>query len=310
MGLTSEIKMGVFPPVDVMGDVKSLAGFVTEAAAAGIDHVATGDHVSFLVGVGVDGLINATALAMLDDSLSIYVSVYLLALRHPVLVARQISTLCSLAPGRLTLGVGVGGEDRHEIEICSVDPSTRGRRTDECIQVVRALFGGGPVDFKGEFFEIERVAVIPKPMPAPPIIVGGRSDAAIRRAGHYGDGWISTWVSAERFASATTEISRIASESGRSGVEWKHAFQAWCGFSKRREDARSRVAAAMQNLYRIPFEKFERWSPYGTPEEVAEMLAPYVEAGCHTFNLLPQAANASEAITAAAEVKRVLESAF
>lgn len=309
--MADSIRVGVFPSFDVLsGGAQSLRTFIDQAAAAGLDHVATGDHVSFFVGFGVDGLINATAMAMLNDSIDLYVSVYLLALRHPVLVARQLSTLGALAPGRLTLGVGVGGEDRHEVEICSVDPSSRGRRTDECIQILKALFDGKPVDFKGEFFEIERALVIPPPVPPPPIVIGGRSDAAIQRAGRYGDGWIGTWVSPSRFASATSEIAEIAAEAGRSDVRWHHAVQTWCGFGDSREDARSRLAHAMQGLYRIPFEKFERWSPYGTPDAVAEELAPYVAAGCRTFNLLPQAGDAAEGIAAAAEVKRLLESAL
>lgn len=306
--MTEPIRVGVFPPFDALaGGAESLHEFVDQAARAGLDHVATGDHVSFFVGFGVDGLINATAMSMLHDSIGVYVSVYLLALRHPVLVARQLSTLSSLAPGRLTLGVGVGGEDRHEVEICSVDPSSRGRRTDECIQIVKALLGGQAVDFKGEFFDIERALVIPPTVPAPPIVIGGRSDAAIRRTGRYGDGWIGTWVSPDRFAAATAQIADLAEESGRGVLRWHHAVQTWCGFGESREDARGRVARAMQGLYRIPFEKFERWSPYGTPDDVAEELAPYLEAGCRTFNLLPQAGSASEAIAASAEVKRLLE---
>ena len=62
---------------------------------------------------------------------------YLLPLRHPVLVARQLADIERLAPGRLVLGVGVGGEDRHEVAICGVDPATRGARMDECLAVLR-----------------------------------------------------------------------------------------------------------------------------------------------------------------------------
>ncbi len=65
-----------------------------------------------------------------------------MALRHPVPVARQIASLCEAAPGRLSFGVGIGGEDRHEIEICGVDPATRGRRTDESLEVLLPLLAG------------------------------------------------------------------------------------------------------------------------------------------------------------------------
>ncbi len=84
----------------------------------------------------------ATALAMLHPALPIHTGVYLLPLRHPVLVARQLADIDRLAPGRLVFGVGVGGEDRHEVAVCGVDPATRGLRMNECLTVVRQLLTG------------------------------------------------------------------------------------------------------------------------------------------------------------------------
>src|SRR5215218_4841249 len=89
-------------------------------ADAGLDHVIVGDHVSFRGGRGTDGLISAAVYAALEPRQTTYLSVYLLPLRHPVPVARQLSTLATFAPGRIVFGVGVGGEDRHEVEICGV----------------------------------------------------------------------------------------------------------------------------------------------------------------------------------------------
>lgn len=163
---------------------------VAELAAAGADHLVVGDHVSFFGGFGVDGLTHATALSMLHPTMPVHTSVYLLVLRHPVLVARQISTLASLAPGRLVLGVGIGGEDRAEVLACGIDPGTRGRRMDECIAIVRSLLNDDSTSFSGEFFDLDDVAVRPVPSQPVPIIVGGRSDAAILRAGRLGDGWL------------------------------------------------------------------------------------------------------------------------
>src|SRR6476646_7942654 len=118
-------------PLRQRGDVEGLRAALARAAEAGIDHVSFGDHISFHGGGGNDGLIAAAAYAMLHPTLKVYVAVYLLPLRHPVPVARQLAPLASCAPGRVILGVGGGGEDRHEVAICGVDPATRGRRTDE-----------------------------------------------------------------------------------------------------------------------------------------------------------------------------------
>src|SRR6056297_1353255 len=131
---------------------RALAARVRES---GLDHVFVADHISFFTGLGMDGLIQAATLAALHETLEVYVGVYLLALRHPLPVARQIASLCESAPGRLVLGVGVGGEDRHEIEICGVDPRTRGRRTDESLVALRGLLRGEPTTFEGEFFRFE-----------------------------------------------------------------------------------------------------------------------------------------------------------
>jgi alkanesulfonate monooxygenase SsuD/methylene tetrahydromethanopterin reductase-like flavin-dependent oxidoreductase (luciferase family) len=118
------------------------AALVRRIVDARLDHVFVADHVSFHVGTGMDGLVNAATLTALHPDLTVCVGVYLLALRHPVTVARQLATLGESAPGRLLFGVGVGGEDRNEFAMCGIDPATRGRRTDECLTIVRSLLAG------------------------------------------------------------------------------------------------------------------------------------------------------------------------
>ena len=105
------------------------------AEDAGLDHVAVGDHVSFRSGAGSDGLLAAAGVLAAAERLATNTAVYLLPLRHPVLVARQLADIGALAPGRFIFGVGVGGEDRHEVEVCGVDPAVRGRRMDEAWSV-------------------------------------------------------------------------------------------------------------------------------------------------------------------------------
>jgi alkanesulfonate monooxygenase SsuD/methylene tetrahydromethanopterin reductase-like flavin-dependent oxidoreductase (luciferase family) len=278
-------------------------------ADAGVDHVCVGDHVSFFVGAGSDGLITATSLLTLQAELPVYVGLYLLPLRHPVLVARQLASIAELAPGRLTFGVGIGGEDRHEIEICGVDPHTRGRRMDECLQILRALFDGKPVSFEGEFFSFQDALIVPAPTPRIPLVVGGRSEVAVRRAGRFGDGWLGIWVSPRRFATVMEQIGEEATAAGRDPESFDHAINVWCGFAATSEAAREPLAAGMQTFYQMPFEPFERYSPYGTPEEVAEFLRPYIEAGCSAFNVIPCASDDETAIAAVGELRRLLTDA-
>ena len=282
--------------------------FLDGAAAAGIDHVCCADHVSFGPGLGFDGLVQASVLAALHPSLRIYCGLYLLPLRHPVLVARQLADVERFAPGRLTLGVGIGGEDRHEIEICGVDPATRGARMDECLSILRELLTGQPVTFHGRFFDLDEAVIVP-PAPGIPIIVGGRSDAAIRRAGRLGDGWLGIWNSPRRFAAAVELAAAEAARAGRASPPAQHAMQVWCGFGETREAARASLAPAMEAFYGLPFERFERYCPYGTADDVAAFLAPYGAAGCTGFNLIPQAPEQDQALAGVASVRALLSGA-
>ncbi len=303
----ADVRVGLFPPVAQLNSgPESLQATLALVADVGVDHLCVGDHVSFFVGAGSDGLITAASMLAAQAELPVYVGLYLLPLRHPVPVARQLATLAQVAPGRLTLGVGIGGEDPHEIEICGVDPRTRGRRMDECLQILRGLAAGTPVTFEGTFFSMQDALIVPAPCPPIPLIVGGRSDAAVNRAARLGDGWLGIWVSPHRYAAVGEHITLKAAEAGRDASGFDHALNVWCGFAATREAAREHVATQMQAFYQMPFEPFERYSPYGTPEHVAEFLAPYVEAGCSTFNVIPCAIDDESALGAVGELRTLL----
>jgi alkanesulfonate monooxygenase SsuD/methylene tetrahydromethanopterin reductase-like flavin-dependent oxidoreductase (luciferase family) len=263
-----------------------------------------GDHVSFHGGRGFDGLVHAAALAALCD-LEIQTSIYLLPLRHPVPVARQVNSLSQLAPGRFIFGVGIGGEDPNELWMCGIDPSTRGKRMDEAMSLVRALLDGETVTRAGGFYPVADARIRPVPVSRVPIVVGGRSDAALRRAGRLGDGYLAVWVSAERFGRSTAQVEQHGADAGRSDVPWRHGLLVWCGIGKS-ATARGPLATAMEGLYQTSFEKFERWSPYGTPDDIAGFLRPYIDAGCHDFNLIAVSSTSAEAFAGVAEVRRLL----
>ncbi len=278
------------------------------SVAAGIDHLTVGDHVSFADGHGVDGLIQAAALLSAHPLLSVQTGIYLLVLRHPATVARQLATIALLAPGRFTFGVGVGGDDPSELELCGISPRERGARTTEALRCVRRFLSGEDVDVRGRFFEL-RGAIRPAPVVPIPILVGGRSDAALVRTGQLGDGWLALWVSPRRFEEAVGLIEDAAANEARRGVSWQHALQLWAGFGASRAAARQRLRATMEAAYALPFARFERYAPCGPPEAVAEALVPYVAVGCRRFNFVPEAASLPAAMEAAAEVKALLSTA-
>ncbi len=302
----ASVRVGLFPPVDQPGSSKHRQATLARVAEAGVDHLCVGDHVSFFVGAGSDGLVTATSLLASHAELPVYIGLYLLPLRHPVPVARQLATIAQLAPGRLTLGVGIGGEDRHEIEVCGIDPKTRGRRMNECLQILRGLADGTPLTFQGEFFSLQDALIMPAPSPRIPLIVGGRSGAAVSRAARLGDGWLGIWVSERRFTAVRDQITRQATAAGRDPSGFEHALNVWCGFGPTREAARGPLASQMQRFYQMPFEPFERYSPYGTAEHIAEFLGPYIDAGCSTFNVIPCADDDESAIAGVSELRTLL----
>lgn len=276
---------------------------VRHAAAAGIDYLQVGDHVSFHDGTGFDGLVLATAALSAQRQVPVQVGLYLLALRHPVPVARQLAEVARLAPGRLALGVGVGGEDRHEFEICGVDPRTRGRQTDESLVVLRSLLTGVSVDHTGPFFRLRRALVAPAPDPPIPITIGGRSDAALARAGRLGDGWIGLWVSATRYADAVESIGATAVDCNRDPSAFCHGLNLWCALPGADGRGGEHLAEAMATRYKMPFDRFSRWCPVGEAEDIAEFIAAYAQAGCRAVTLVLHTPDPVEAIEQAAAIR-------
>jgi alkanesulfonate monooxygenase SsuD/methylene tetrahydromethanopterin reductase-like flavin-dependent oxidoreductase (luciferase family) len=289
-------------------DPQTRRRLLDRVAEAGLDHVTMGDHVSFHGGTGFDGMITASTLLASHDRLPVLIGVYLLGLRHPLLAARQLATLAQTAPGRLTLGVGVGGEDRAEVSNAGVDPATRGRRLDETLMLLRRLLAGEEVTFSGEFSRLETARILPSPRPPIPIVIGGKGDAAVRRTAALGDGWLGMFCSARRFAETRQRILLAAADHGRPAPAW-FGVSVWCGLDGNAGHARELLAAKMERLYRLPYEKFQHLAPAGTPKQVAEFLYPFVESGAEHLTLVPAGQSTEAEIDAVGEVSELLRAA-
>ncbi|MCS5619864.1 MAG: LLM class flavin-dependent oxidoreductase, partial [Myxococcota bacterium] len=133
--------------------------------AAGFDSVWAGDHISFHIPI-MESLTLLTYVAAVTERLRLCTGVYLVPLRHPTTSAKVVSTLDVLSNGRVTLGVGVGGEFPPEFQATGVPVEERGRRTDEGIEIMRKLFSEDGVVYKGDHFEFGPVSLNPKPVQA------------------------------------------------------------------------------------------------------------------------------------------------
>jgi alkanesulfonate monooxygenase SsuD/methylene tetrahydromethanopterin reductase-like flavin-dependent oxidoreductase (luciferase family) len=299
----ADIRVGYVEPLLRPTTADGLRRAVALAEDGGIDHLGVCDHVSFHSGIGFDALVRAASILAASEHLEVNTGVYLLPLRHPVLVARQLADLATFAPGRLTFGVGIGGEDPHEVQICGVDPRTRGRRMDECMLIVRRLLAGDAVDHDSEFFQLDGVQIGPTPAVQVPMVVGGRSPAAFRRAGRLGDGWIGVFVSPERYRSSVEQVAREALAAERPPGTGHNGLNIWMGVGRDEATARDQVAPEMEAFYRIPFGRFAKYAPCGTPSQLADALVPYAEAGCSIFNLMIVGRDPEEEVAAVAEIR-------
>lgn len=179
--------------------------------------------------------------------------VYLPALRHPFSTARAFLTLDHVSGGRARLGVGAGWLTS-EFEVCELDPATRGRRLDEAIAVCRQLWQEKRVEHRGEFFSFGSVSFEPKPVqtPAIPILVGGESGRALRRAATLGDGWLGMGHTPASAADRVSRLRSLREAAGRADAPFEVTLMGQVRFP---EDAQRYEAAGVDRLIVVPWRR-------------------------------------------------------
>ena len=304
--MTADVQLGIAVNDELYNpDPTARRALLDHLGEVGLDHLTVGDHISFHGGTGFDGFVAATTALASHDSLKVLIGVYLAGLRHPMATARSMATLSQVAPGRLVFGVGVAGEDRLEVSNMGVDPSTRGRRMDETLGLLRRLATGEAVDHEGEFFRLESARILPAIEPRVPIVIGGAGDVAVRRTVAHGDGWLGMWCSARRYGATHQQILEACAVAGREAPTFA-GFNVWVGLGADPDRARAELGARMSKLYNLPAEKFQHITAAGRPEDVAEFLTPYVEAGARTITLVPVADDIRTGVELSGEVRRLL----
>ncbi len=161
-----------------------------------------------------DAWVTLTAMAAATKRIKLSVAVYILPLRHPIEVARASGTLARVSGNRLVLSIGVGWM-KEEFEVYGIDFRTRGRRADEAIEVLRKLWRGGYVEHHGEFYDFPELQLAPAPTEEIPIYIGGSSEAALRRAARFGQGWMGTGHTTKELPELLARIQALRTEYGR-----------------------------------------------------------------------------------------------
>lgn len=169
----------------------------------------------------IDPLVQAAAVAAATSRIEIATGVFLLPMHHPLHVARALSTLQTVAAGRFNLGVGAGWM-AEEFEALGIPFKARGKRMDESLEVLRLAQRGGEIAFEGTQFRFEPLVITHRAVPVP-LIVGGTSEAAYRRAARFGDGWYSTPnFEVEDMLKARDRIEELRREHGTDGGPFRY----------------------------------------------------------------------------------------
>jgi probable F420-dependent oxidoreductase len=229
-----------------------------------------------------EAMVQLARLAALSRHVRVGTSILLLPLYQPAIVAKQIADLDQATGGRVTLGVGVGGEYPQEFRACGVPIAERGRRVNEAIPLIRRLWTAEEISHPGPLYPMEQVRIQPAPVQpgGPPIIVAGRKDPAMVRAARLGDGWMPYLYSPRAYAASVQRIRQVAAEDGRdlAGFEWTQYL-----FTCVRDDpdqARAEAVNFLGGTYGQDFGAFvDRVAAVGTADQVAARVQDFVDAG-------------------------------
>ena len=247
----------------------------------GYDSIWVGDHLSFAIPI-LDPVVQLAQAAVVSERLLIGTGIYLLPLRHPGPVAKQIATLDLLTGGRLIFGVGVGGEFQTDYDVAGVPMNERGARLTESIKVLRALWSGEKVSYDGRFSSFGDLAMTPPPFQegGPPIWCGGRSEAALKRSGELADGYISYVVTPEMFAKAMDSIAAAADAAKRDLTSFGTSHLLFARLDKTYETALDRATETLSVRYNMDFRKAAtRYCALGPPADMAARIGEFFAAG-------------------------------
>jgi probable F420-dependent oxidoreductase len=216
-------------------------------------------------GGALEPVVTLTAVAAATRAVRLGTSVLILPLRDPFLLAKQAATLDRLAPGRLVLGVGAGWEAR-EFAALGADFADRGARTDEALRLLRHLHTVGRGPFAGDRFGFTDGEFAPLPATPVPLLVGGTSPAALRRAARYADGWQAVGLDPEAFGAAARDLRARAGRPVEAGARTEAATLD--GVPAAAERVRAFAAAGADHV--------AVW--FGAPEGYADRMAALARA--------------------------------
>lgn len=268
-------------------DARTTMAFFDKIEEWSFDSLWLSEHV---VGRGpiLDCLTTITMFAARTRRAKFGTSVLLPTLRHPVLLAKQLATLDYLSEGRLLLAFGVGSEPA-DYAACEVPTEQRGRRLDEAMRILRLLWTQDHVTFSGRCYHLENVTLDPKPARpgGPPIWIGGRSEAALRRTAQVSDGWLASFVTPAEFQHDMDTILAYAAAAGRAFERDEAGLILLACVAEPSSPAYERAVRYAEATRKRPATEVLERSLIGPAAWCVERLHAYVAVGLDKFVLRP-----------------------
>ncbi|MCH8309887.1 MAG: LLM class flavin-dependent oxidoreductase [Chloroflexi bacterium] len=270
-------------------DPENLWEYVDACEALGIDSIWLSDRIVSEV-LSLEPLIALSFIAARTKKLKFGTSVLALPLRNPTVLAKEIATLDFLSGGRVLPAVGLGTEDEREFEACGSLKRQRAGRTDEAIEVMKLLWSQDNVTFHGKYYTLNNVTIQPKPVQKslPPMWIGGRSEAAIRRTARIGDGWLVSQATPDEVSEGVAKIKVMAQEHGNE-IEDDHYGVLFSFFIADTQEEAARQAAPYMLRRRTDVD-YAEFSAFGTPDHVKALMDRYIDAGAPKIVVRPACA--------------------
>jgi probable F420-dependent oxidoreductase len=224
------------------------------------------------------------AAAAVTKNIRIGTSVLLAALRHPVLLAKQLATIDFLSAGRLTVGVGFGSRES-DFTATEVPFEKRGGRAEEAIRLIRRLWAEERVDHQGKFFHVENLALGPRPVqtPGPPIWMGGSADSALKRAARMADGYICGSSAIQEFPSLWEKIAGFAAAVNRDPQQIATAGLTFMALDDNKAKAVAACEEYLTRYYGKVRMEVEKHLLVGSAEECADRVRSFFDKGLQTL---------------------------
>ena len=272
--------------------LQNFAAIPAEARAAeaqGFDLIACGEHL-FFHGPIPNAFVALAAASSVTHTVRLLSSLTILPLYPAALAAKMASTLDCVSNGRLELGIGVGGEFPPEFAAVGVRLEERGPRTDEALEIVKRLLAGEAVTAHGKFGVLDGMSLNPPAVqrPHPPIWVGGRKQAAMRRAGRFADVFMPYMMSPDTFRDALRTARAFAEQAGRDPGDLSGAIFLWGSVDEDGDRSRREVIESVSTTYNQDFTALaSRYLVHGTSSAVLDRLEEYRQAGVETVIFAP-----------------------